>query len=174
MPKEITKEGLKYLNKVIEYRNRTIAVRFILNTDELENTWEEAQFELGSKYQYQGENERIWDYYLALCCNFDEASLSNEVRFRIESDRFCCRKIFIFNQSESKFSIDLLISGLFPKIESSGKISLLKPDDFIPSLKVSPQITKDFFTRPWNDKEIAKLAQILIIEAAADDENTKN
>ena len=110
---QVTKEGLKYLKNVFEYRSRTVAILFVKNTDELLATWENGQFELSAKYQYQGENAKIWDYYLAICCDFDEASLANEVRFQIENDRFCCRKIFIFNCSNCLLIFDGTLSNFF-------------------------------------------------------------
>ena len=169
---EITKDELKYLNSVFEYRSRTIAVLFIQNIQDLETNWEDAQFELSSKYQYQGENEQIWDYYLAICCNFDEGSLPDTLRFRIENDRFCCRKVFIFNQSPKKFQPLTIIETLFPKIHSPQRIEILEPAKFIPSLEASPAITKDFFIRSFEDKEIENLATVLIAENALNDKNS--
>ena len=168
---ESTKDGLRYLKGVFEYRSRTIAVLFVQNTQDLEANWEEAQFELSSKYQYQGDNERIWDYYLAICCNFDEGSFSDTLRFRIENDRFCCRKVFIFNQSINNFLSKNIIDILFPKIHSPKKIEILEPSKFIPTLEASLVITKDFFIRSLEDKEIENLATLLIAENSI---NVKN
>lgn len=172
--KDVAKSGLKYLDKVFEYRSRTVGVTFISNTEDLNAKWEEAQFELGTQYQYQGENERIWDYYLALCCNFDENSLSGKLRFRIENDRFCCRKVFIFRQAVSKFSPEALMESLFPKIHVLKKISFLTPDEIMGSMDVSPKITKDFYTRPLQENELEALAKLLIMESSQDDKNRKN
>ena len=172
--KKITKDNHKYIQDVFEYRNRTIATLFVLNTEELKAKWSEAQIELGSKYQYQGEGRRIWDYYLAICCNFDENSMKGEDRFNIENDRFCCRKVFIFNQSPTKFSPQKLIHELFPKIQSTEKIALLKPEIFISNLEPNSKITNDFFFRSWDQAEIDKLANALIVGAPLDDKNNKN
>lgn len=169
---ETTKDGLRYIKNVFEYRSRTIAVLFVQNIQEIEANWEEAQFELSSKYQYQGENERIWDYYLAICCNFDEASLPDTLRFRIENDRFCCRKVFIFNQSPKRLQPLTIIEILFPKIHSPKKIEILEPTKFIPSLEASPAITKDFFIRSLEDREIEDLATLLIAENSLNDKNS--
>lgn len=166
---QVTKDDLKYLNNVFEYRSRTVAILFIKNTDELLANWEDAQFELSARYQYQGENAKIWDYYLAICCDFDEGSLANEQRFQIENDRFCCRKIFIFNCTINNFTKENIIQELFPKIHSPGKIEILEPVKFIPSLGASASITKDFFVRQLDDIEIENLASLLITESSDND-----
>lgn len=166
---QVTKDGLRYLKNVFEYRSRTVAILFVKNTDELLATWENGQFELSAKYQYQGENAKIWDYYLAICCDFDEASLANDVRFQIENDRFCCRKIFIFNCTLKNFSEERIVQKLFPKIHSPERIEILEPAKFIPSLGASASVTKDFFVRQLEDNEIENLASILIAESSAND-----
>jgi len=70
--KDVKKAESQYLDGVYNYMNRSIGVRFINTIDNLESTWEDAQFELSAKYQYEGINEHIWDYYLVFCCNFNE------------------------------------------------------------------------------------------------------
>jgi hypothetical protein len=171
---DTTQPDLKYLTMVLEYRNRTVAVIFVKNSEQLEKSWEEAQFELGTRYQYPDDNERIWDYYLAICCAFDESSLLNELRFKIENDRFCCRKVFIFNSNPKKSSSASIIGQLFPQIQGQQKIEILEPSKFIPSLNTSKLITKEFFTRTLDDDEIDNLAKSLIAESILHDKNRKN
>jgi hypothetical protein len=113
---EVTKSEKRYLNHVFDYMERSIAVRFINNFSELETNWENAQYELSAQYQYEGINEHVWDYYLVFWCSFDEESLDNKLRFKIESDRFCCRKYFIFSSNMSAFSKKELIQKLFPLV----------------------------------------------------------
>lgn len=166
--KEITKEDLSNLDRVVTYKNRTIGFLFVVNEVELIEKWEEAQFELGSKYQYQGDNKHIWDYYLAICCDFDEDNLGTEVRFKIESDRFCCRKTFLFNKNKDKFSIESAIETIFPTIISPKKITLLEPSELIKRMKTDLLKDDGFYTRVWDEEEIALLADTLISEASED------
>ena len=168
MIKEITKQELNKLDKVVTYKNRTIGFLFVANETELLEKWKEAQFELGSAYQYQGDNKHIWDYYLAICCNFDEDTLGAEVRFQIESDRFCCRKTFLFKQSKKNFSEKDAIETIFPTIKTPGKITLLKPDDLISKMGTDLLKDQDFYTRVWDIKELDRLADTLILETSAD------
>lgn len=163
---DVTKKDLKYISKVLEYRSRTVAVVFVQNMPDLETKWEESQIELSAKYQALADNSRIWDYYLAICCDFDEGSLDNTMRFKIENDRFCCRKVFVFNSNPRKFEASEILEDLFPKIQSPKKIEILEPSTFIPQLKASSLITKDFFIRSLEDDEVLKLADALIAQGA--------
>jgi len=56
---DVKKRESVYLDDVYDYMNRSIGVRFINTISDLEKTWEEAQFELSAKYQYEGINEHI-------------------------------------------------------------------------------------------------------------------
>lgn len=163
---DVTKKDLKYLSRVLEYRSRTVAVIFVQNVPDLEAKWEEAQIELSAKYLALADNSRIWDYYLAICCDFDEASLDNTMRFKIENDRFCCRKVFVFNSNPKKFGAPAVLQDLFPKIQSPKKIEILEPSTFIPQLEASSLITKDFFIRALEDDEVSTLADALIAQGA--------
>ena len=89
------------------------------------------------------------------------------MRFQIENDRFCSRKIFIFNCTLKNFSEERIIQELFPKIHSPGKIEILEPAKFIPNLGASASVTKDFFVRQLEDSEIENLVTILIAESSA-------
>lgn len=162
--KDITKPESVYLKYVYNYMNRSIGVRFINTNDELEKTWEEAQFELSSKYQYEGINEHIWDYYLVFCCNFNEDDLDNKLRFKIESDRFCCRKYFLFGFPEKSFSKEKLIGRLFPSINSSKPIQLIRTETIIEKLgdELKSLVPPSFFTEEIDESEIAPFVESLI------------
>ena len=138
--------------------------QFIKNSDDLEETWEKSQFELSTKYQYEGTNEHIWDYYLVFCCNFNENDIDERLRFKIEGDRFCCRKYFLFEQSKKLFSKQQLIDQLFPLINSSKPIQIIKTETIINNLsdELKTLVPPSFFTEEIEDSAINTLLETLI------------
>ena len=146
--------------------NRTIGVHFITTVDELEKNWEDSQFELSSKYQYEGINKYIWDYYLVFCCNFNEEDLDKRLRFKIERDRFCCRKYFLFTFPQKNFSKHELISRIFPLINCAKEIQVIKPETIIANLdkKLQYMVYPDFFTEELPENEIKTLIETMISE----------
>jgi len=161
---DVKKKESVYLDYVYNYRNRSIGVRFINNTEDLEKTWEETQFELSTKYQYEGINEHVWDYYLVFCCNFSEDDLSKRMRFKIESDRFCCRKYFLFGVSIQTFSKKHLLDHLFPLINSSKPIQIIKAETIIDSLddNLKGIVPPSFFTQEIDNLSVESLLETLI------------
>jgi len=162
--KNIKKTESVYLDYVYNYRNRTIGVRIIKNTNDLEKTWEDTQFELSGKYQYEGVNEHVWDYYLVFCCNFSEDDLDKKLRFKIESDRFCCRKYFLFGVSEQTFSKQHLVDHLFPLINSSKPIQIITAETIIDKLgdELKTLVPSSFFTEELDDFAVESLLKTLI------------
>ena len=162
--KDVKKTESVYLDYVYNYRNRSIGVRFINTIDDLEKTWEDAQFELSAKYQYEGINEHIWDYYLVFCCNFADDDLDKRLRFKIESDRFCCRKYFLFGFSKPTFSKQKLIDRLFPLIKFSNPIQIIKAETIIDNLgdDLKTLVPPSFFTEEIDDSDIEPLLETLI------------
>lgn len=156
MIKTIKKEKSKYLNDVFTFKNRTIAIRFIVTTEELEKQWEEFQFELANFYQYDGTSKFVWDYYLVFLCAFDDGSLDSKLRFKIENDRFCCRKMFLFDFPEKKYSPEKVALNLFPEIETTKSIQIIKPETLIQ--KIDPNLTnffdERFFIHELSESEI--------------------
>ena len=169
--KDVKKPESVYLDFVFNYMNRSIGVRLINSIDDLEKTWEDAQFELSTKYQYEGINEHIWDYYLVFCCNFNEDDLDKRVRFKIESDRFCCRKYFLFGFSKSTFSKQSLINMLFPSIKSSKTIQIIKAETIIEDLgdDLKTLVPPSFFTEEIDDSAIESLLETLIAKGGLSD-----
>lgn len=162
--KDVKKAESQYLDGVYNYMNRSIGVRFINTIDNLESTWEDAQFELSAKYQYEGINEHIWDYYLVFCCNFNEDDLDKRLRFKIESDRYCCRKYFLFEVSKRTFSEKKLIDRLFPLIKSSKPIQIIKAETIIDNLgeDIKTIVPPSFFTEGIDDSAVEPLIEALI------------
>ena len=167
--KDVRKRGSEYLDHVYNYRNRSIGVRLINNTDELDKTWEDTQFELSSKYQYEGVNEHVWDYYLVFCCNFNEDDLDKRLRFKIESDRFCCRKYFLFGVSKSTFTKQKLVAHLFPLINSSKPIHIIKAEIIIDNLggELKSLVPPSFFTEEIDNSAVESLMETLITKGEA-------
>lgn len=162
--KDVKKTESVYLDYMYNYRNRSIGGRFINTIDDLEKTWEDAQFELSAKYQYEGINEHVWDYYLVFCCNFAEDDLDKRLRFKIESDRFCCRKYFLFGFSKRTFSKQKLIDRLFPLINPSKPIQLIKAEAIIDNLgdDLKTLVPPSFFTEEIYDSDVEPLIETLI------------
>ena len=149
--------------------NRSIGVRFINTIDDLERTWKDAQFELSAKYQYESINERIWDYYLVFCSNFYEDDLDKRLRFKIESDRFCCRKYFLFESSKRTFTKQKLVDRLFPLIDFSKPIQLIKAETIIDNLgdDLKTLVPPSFFTEEIDDSAVEPLIETLIAKGGA-------
>lgn len=164
---EVTKETPKLLGHVFNYMNRSIGVCFVSNTKEIEDLWEDAQYELSANYQYESVNEHVWDYYLVYCCDFNEEDLDKRLRFKVESDRFCCRKFFLFDLPERKFTKEKLIERLFPVIKSSNPIQILSAkvviDNFSDDLK--QLVPETFFTEELNEENAESLLGELISRA---------
>ena len=152
--------------------NRTIGVRFITTIDELRNSWENSQFELSAKYQYEGVIKHVWDYYLVFCCDFNEDDIKKRLRFKIESDRFCCRKYFLFGLSNQQFSTDKLISRLFPLIKSTKEIQIVKPETIIQHFDkdLRSLVTPSFFTQQFSEEEVELLIETMISQEALKNE----
>lgn len=169
--KDVIKPESEYLDYMYNYMNRSIGVRFINTIDDLEKTWEDTQFELSAKYQYEGINEHVWDYYLVFCCNFDEDVLDKRLRFKIESDRFCCRKYFMFVISKHTFSKQKLIDRLFPLINSSKPIQIIKAETIIDNLgdDLKTIVPPSFFTEVIDDSAIEPLLEALIAKGGQTD-----
>jgi hypothetical protein len=168
---EVTKAKKQYLNHVFDYMERSIAVRFINNVSELATNWENAQYELSAQYQYEGINEHVWDYYLVFWCSFDEESLDNKLRFKIESDRFCCRKYFIFSSNMSTFSKKELIQKLFPLVEVTNPIKIITATSIIEKLEKEAQaiVTPSFFTKEMSDLEATTLLNSFLLRVDSTD-----
>ena len=166
--RDVKKPESVYLEHVYNYMNRSIGVRFINTNDDLEKTWEEAQFELSTKYQYEGTNEYIWDYYLVFCCNFNEDDLDKRLRFKIEGDRFCCRKYFLFGLTKKSFSKQKLIDQLFPSINSSKPIQIIKTETIIENLSddLKTLVPPSFFTEEIDDSAANTLLEALITKGS--------
>lgn len=169
---EITKETSKFLKHVFNYMNRSIGVCFVSNTQEIEELWEAAQYELSASYQYEGVNEHVWDYYLVYCCDFNEEDLDERIRFKVESDRFCCRKFFVFDLAERNFSKEKLIEKLFPVIKSSKPIQILSAkvilDNFGDELK--ELVPESFFTEELDEANAKSLLDELISKVGGSDD----
>lgn len=172
---EIKKEATKHLDDVFIFMDRTVAVRFFSSTKDIEASWEDSQFELGFRYQYEAVSENIWDYYLILACDFDEASLEAKIRFSIENDRFCCRKHFAFNTSKKNYSREKLISKLFPNIIPTSTIKMLQPSSIISDLEgdIKDLVPTTFYVEDFSEEQILGLADKLINEGIKN-ETTKD
>ena len=170
--KDVKKTEAEYLDYVYNYRNRSIGVRLINDTDDLEKTWEDTQFELSAKYQYEGVNEHVWDYYLVFCCNFNEDDLDKRLRFKIESDRFCCRKYFLFGVSKRTFSKQKLVDHLFPLINSSKPIQIIKAETIIDNLgdELKALVPPSFFTEEIDNLAAESLLETLITKGGQSNE----
>lgn len=144
--------------------NRTIAVRFVQSPEELEKVWEDAQFELSSKYQYEGVSPHVWDYYLVFCCNFGEDDIDKRIRFKIESDRFCCRKYFVFGSTKKNFDTSQLIERLFPVIKATKQIQIIKAETIMDRLgdEFAGLVPTSFFTEELEETSIEPLIESLI------------
>lgn len=170
--KNVKKDKSKYLNEVYIYLNRTIAIRFISNSDELEKNWDEAQLELSSIYQYEGVSPHIWDYYLVFCCQFSDDDLDKRLRFKIESDRFCCRKFFVFGIDPKTFKIDSLVNTLFPVIRPTRQIQLIKPEVVLEKLgsEFNDLVPESFFTEELNENDLEPLIEKIIAKGVSSNE----
>ncbi len=171
--KDVRKTESEYLDYVYNYRNRSIGVRLIKNSDDLEKSWEDTQFELSAKYQYEGVNEHVWDYYLVFCCNFNEDDLDKRLRFKIESDRFCCRKYFLFGVSKRTFSKQKLVDHLFPLINSSKPIQIIKVETIIGNLgdELKALVPASFFTEEIDNLAVESLLETLITKSEQSNES---
>lgn len=172
MIKSIKKTELKHLNDVFTYRNRTVALKFIVAVTELNKHWEKYQLELAVAYQYESQDQNIWDYYLVFLCAFDEKSIDPELKFKIESDRFCCRKIFIFGQEQKNYkNPELVCHVLFPEIEKTKDIQVIQPQSLIKKLKsnLKNHIGQEFFTKELDEKAVEVILKKLIKKGESDE-----
>lgn len=144
--------------------NRSIGVCFISNTQDIEDVWKSAQYELSANYQYEGTNEYVWDYYLVYCCDFSEEDLDKQIRFKVESDRFCCRKFFVFEISERMFTSEKIVEKLFPVIKSSKPIHILSAKKILDSFsdEMKQIVPESFFTEDLNEENAELLLNQLI------------
>lgn len=161
--KDVTKKETKYLN-VYEFKDRTIAIYRAENIEQLLSEWEKAQLELASNYQYEDESSKIWDYYLVLICNFKDEESDLSWKFKIESDRFCCRKIVIFEHEKHKLSIEKIVTRIFPDINLSSNIELLSLEEFNKQLvlKEASSFEINFLTSEFNEEEINSYIEMYI------------
>lgn len=163
--KELEIGESQYLTAVYEYRDRTLGILFCPSVGDVSLRWERAQAELASNFQYYNKNNRIWDYYLIICCDFDEKSLLNNIRFLIENDRFCCRKTFAFNTNTANFSIENIIEDLFPSVSDSTTIELLQPKKLMTLIDAPPLLPERFMTSIYTPEEIDALSTEMIAGA---------
>ncbi len=172
MIKSIKKSEAKHLSDVFTYKNRTVAIRYYVAVTEVENDWTKAQLELASEYQYEKVDGNIWDYYLVFLCAFDQNSIDSELRFKIESDRFCCRKMFLFGVSQKTTAVnELVCKNLFPEIEKSKPIQVIQPADLFKKIKSKMKVVvgEEFFTREMSESQIESIVTKLLDEDNGDE-----
>ena len=158
---DITKKP-KFLHKVWRYKKRTIATCIIKNSTHLKEIWEEAQLELCTEYQYSGNEDNVWDYYLVFCCEFGVGNLDARDRLTIENDKFCCRKFFVFDVPAAECDTKKLITTLFPQIQIKSTIEILKPEKLIAEIDEKELLDPDFFIKPKSEDEINQIVSDLL------------
>jgi hypothetical protein len=124
-------------------------VTFVLFPDEksLKDNWEKITSSIAACIQGQTDDVFIkWNIYLLLLC---ETNVSKEIKYEIENDKFCCRKIVEENFSKE----DLSDSG--KKILISSKVTM---EDI--GIKNASSISSSNYTGQTPLWEIIKNSQI--------------
>lgn len=103
---EVLKNEFKDFNiNVIEVQSlHNAIVTFVLLPDEkiLKDNWGKITNSIAACIQGQTDNVFIkWNLYLLLLC---KTMVSKEVKYEIENDKFCCRKIVVENFSKGDLS----------------------------------------------------------------------
>jgi hypothetical protein len=103
---EVLKNEFKDFNiSVIEVQSlHNAIVTFVLfpGEDSLNDNWEKITNSIAACIQGQIDNVFVkWNLYLLLLC---KTNVSKEIKYEIENDKFCCRKIVIENFSKEDLS----------------------------------------------------------------------
>jgi hypothetical protein len=103
---EVLKNKFKDFNiSVVEVQSlHNAIVTFALFPDEnsMKDNWEKITNSIAAYIQGQIDNVFIkWNLYLLLLC---KTNVSKEIKYEIENDKFCCRKIVIENFSKENLS----------------------------------------------------------------------
>lgn len=103
---EVLKNEFKDFNiSIVEVQSlHNAIVTFVLLPDEklLKDNWGKITNSIAACIQGQTDNVFIkWNLYLLLLC---KTMVSREVKYEIENDKFCCRKIVVGNFSKEDLS----------------------------------------------------------------------
>ena len=171
MTNSIKKENTEHLDDVFEINNRTIAIKYITNGEDLAENWHSCQVELSSKYQYEAINKYVWDYYLIFVCNFDENSLDHSLRYKIENDKFCSRKKFIFDSNKKNFDTSKIEESVFPMYKIGKRMEILKTDTIWEKMKfeLKESIDSTFLKDVYSSEQLSSLLEKIIKNEKAGD-----